>query len=132
VEWFKIYKMPDGKPPNEFAFDGKPKVSKSLGFRCYGILLFRFLIFHIDLISQRIRLADHAIFQSKTIRKNSTGIIVLPCKNVELRFSRSSPSFGSSLLASLEPVTVRGVYSENYKNRVSVWYRDNGTRGCGN
>jgi hypothetical protein len=31
VEWFKIYKMPDGKPPNEFAFDGKPKVSKSLG-----------------------------------------------------------------------------------------------------
>jgi hypothetical protein len=30
VEWFKIYKMPDGKPPNEFAFDGKPKVSKRL------------------------------------------------------------------------------------------------------
>ncbi len=27
VEWFKIYKMPDGKPPNEFAFEGKPKVS---------------------------------------------------------------------------------------------------------
>ncbi len=25
VEWFKIYKMPDGKPPNEFAFGGKPK-----------------------------------------------------------------------------------------------------------
>merc|ERR1712107_700371 len=25
VEWFKIYKMPDGKPANEFAFDGKPK-----------------------------------------------------------------------------------------------------------
>merc|ERR1711992_218539 len=25
VEWFKIYKMPDGKPPNEFAFDAKPK-----------------------------------------------------------------------------------------------------------
>lgn len=25
VEWFKIYKMPDGKPPNEFAFEGKPK-----------------------------------------------------------------------------------------------------------
>jgi hypothetical protein len=26
VEWFKIYKIPDGKPLNEFAFDGKPKV----------------------------------------------------------------------------------------------------------
>jgi len=25
VEWFKVYKMPDGKPPNEFAFDAKPK-----------------------------------------------------------------------------------------------------------
>ena len=25
VEWFKIYKMPDGKPANEFAFDAKPK-----------------------------------------------------------------------------------------------------------
>ncbi|KAG1681902.1 Inorganic pyrophosphatase [Nymphon striatum] len=24
-EWFKIYKMPDGKPPNKFAFDGEPK-----------------------------------------------------------------------------------------------------------
>lgn len=24
-EWFKIYKMPDGKPPNEFAFNGAPK-----------------------------------------------------------------------------------------------------------
>ena len=25
VEWFKIYKIPDGKPENQFAFDGKPK-----------------------------------------------------------------------------------------------------------
>lgn len=25
VEWFKIYKIPDGKPLNEFAFEGKPK-----------------------------------------------------------------------------------------------------------
>jgi len=25
VEWFKIYKMPDGKPPNEFAFNAEPK-----------------------------------------------------------------------------------------------------------
>ncbi len=25
VEWFKIYKMPDGKPPNSFAFDGQAK-----------------------------------------------------------------------------------------------------------
>jgi len=25
VEWFKIYKMPDGKPANQFAFDSKPK-----------------------------------------------------------------------------------------------------------
>jgi len=25
VEWFKIYKMPDGKPVNEFAFNGEPK-----------------------------------------------------------------------------------------------------------
>jgi nucleosome-remodeling factor subunit len=25
VEWFKIYKIPDGKPANEFAFDGRPK-----------------------------------------------------------------------------------------------------------
>merc|ERR1711899_641841 len=25
VEWFKIYKMPDGKPPNDFAFEAKPK-----------------------------------------------------------------------------------------------------------
>ncbi|XP_023336794.1 inorganic pyrophosphatase [Eurytemora carolleeae] len=25
VEWFKIYKIPDGKPANEFAFDSKPK-----------------------------------------------------------------------------------------------------------
>lgn len=24
-EWFKIYKIPDGKPPNEFAFNGEPK-----------------------------------------------------------------------------------------------------------
>ena len=24
VEWFKIYKMPDGKPANEFAFNGEP------------------------------------------------------------------------------------------------------------
>ena len=28
-EWFRIYKIPTGKPPNEFAFHGeaKPKVS---------------------------------------------------------------------------------------------------------
>ena len=25
VEWFKIYKMPDGKPENKFAFDGEFK-----------------------------------------------------------------------------------------------------------
>ena len=25
VEWFKIYKMPDGKPANEFAFNSEPK-----------------------------------------------------------------------------------------------------------
>ena len=25
VEWFKIYKMPDGKPANEFAFNAEPK-----------------------------------------------------------------------------------------------------------
>lgn len=25
VEWFKIYKIPDGKPENQFAFDGKAK-----------------------------------------------------------------------------------------------------------
>jgi len=25
VEWFKIYKVPDGKPLNEFAFDGQAK-----------------------------------------------------------------------------------------------------------
>lgn len=25
VEWFKIYKIPDGKPKNEFAFDGEAK-----------------------------------------------------------------------------------------------------------
>ncbi|KZS19865.1 Inorganic pyrophosphatase/nucleosome remodeling factor subunit NURF38 [Daphnia magna] len=25
VEWFRIYKMPDGKPANEFAFNGAPK-----------------------------------------------------------------------------------------------------------
>lgn len=24
-EWFKIYKIPDGKPPNQFAFGGEPK-----------------------------------------------------------------------------------------------------------
>lgn len=25
VEWFRIYKIPDGKPPNEFAFNGEAK-----------------------------------------------------------------------------------------------------------
>lgn len=25
VEWFKIYKMPDGKPENQFAFNGEAK-----------------------------------------------------------------------------------------------------------
>lgn len=25
VEWFRLYKVPDGKPINEFAFDGQPK-----------------------------------------------------------------------------------------------------------
>lgn len=25
VNWFKIYKMPTGKPPNEFAFGGQAK-----------------------------------------------------------------------------------------------------------
>jgi len=25
VEWFKIYKIPDGKPENQFAFGGEPK-----------------------------------------------------------------------------------------------------------
>nr|ACO11583.1 Inorganic pyrophosphatase [Caligus rogercresseyi] len=25
VDWFRIYKIPDGKPPNVFAFDGKPR-----------------------------------------------------------------------------------------------------------
>ena len=25
MEWFKIYKMPDGKPANEFAFNSEPK-----------------------------------------------------------------------------------------------------------
>ena len=25
VEWFKIYKIPDGKPANQFAFNAEPK-----------------------------------------------------------------------------------------------------------
>lgn len=25
IEWFKIYKIPDGKPENQFAFNGEPK-----------------------------------------------------------------------------------------------------------
>ncbi|KAJ0178573.1 hypothetical protein K1T71_005348 [Dendrolimus kikuchii] len=25
VEWFRLYKVPDGKPPNQFAFDGEAK-----------------------------------------------------------------------------------------------------------
>ena len=25
VEWFRIYKMPDGKPENQFAFNGEAK-----------------------------------------------------------------------------------------------------------
>lgn len=25
VEWFRIYKIPDGKPENQFAFNGDPK-----------------------------------------------------------------------------------------------------------
>ena len=25
VEWFKIYKIPDGKPANQFAFNGEAK-----------------------------------------------------------------------------------------------------------
>lgn len=25
MEWFKIYKIPDGKPENQFAFNGEPK-----------------------------------------------------------------------------------------------------------
>lgn len=25
VEWFKIYKIPDGKPENQFAFNGEAK-----------------------------------------------------------------------------------------------------------
>ena len=25
VEWFRIYKIPDGKPENQFAFDGEAK-----------------------------------------------------------------------------------------------------------
>ena len=31
-EWFRVYKMPTGKPPNNFAFDGaaKDKVSSEL------------------------------------------------------------------------------------------------------
>ncbi len=24
TEWFRDYKLPDGKPPNKFALDGKP------------------------------------------------------------------------------------------------------------
>lgn len=28
VEWFKIYKIPDGKPENQFAFNGEPKPSE--------------------------------------------------------------------------------------------------------
>ncbi|KAG5865298.1 hypothetical protein JTB14_013794 [Gonioctena quinquepunctata] len=27
VDWFKIYKLPDGKPENKFAFDGKAKTA---------------------------------------------------------------------------------------------------------
>lgn len=27
VEWFKIYKIPDGKPENQFAFNGEAKPS---------------------------------------------------------------------------------------------------------
>lgn len=27
VEWFKIYKIPDGKPENQFAFNGEAKNS---------------------------------------------------------------------------------------------------------
>ena len=25
IEWFKIYKIPDGKPENQFAFNAEPK-----------------------------------------------------------------------------------------------------------
>lgn len=25
VEWFRVYKIPDGKPPNEFAFNAEAK-----------------------------------------------------------------------------------------------------------
>lgn len=28
VEWFKVYKVPDGKPENEFAFNGECKDAK--------------------------------------------------------------------------------------------------------
>jgi inorganic pyrophosphatase len=35
--WFKIYKMPDGKPANHFAFDGQCKdkvIGKNHGYGC--------------------------------------------------------------------------------------------------
>ena len=35
MEWFKIYKMPDGKPANEFAFDAKPKVNAAVSNNCF-------------------------------------------------------------------------------------------------
>lgn len=33
-EWFRIYKIPTGKPPNQFAFDGEAKDKVKLFSKC--------------------------------------------------------------------------------------------------
>jgi len=39
VEWFRVYKMPDGKPANDFAFNGEPKdraFATDIVMQCHG------------------------------------------------------------------------------------------------
>src|SRR5437667_11378044 len=35
-EWFRIYKIPDGKPENQFAFTGECKNKKLVVLVCFG------------------------------------------------------------------------------------------------
>lgn len=49
VNWFRVYKIPTGKPANQFAFDGKPqdKVLCACGFVDCGYVRIRGQVMHV-------------------------------------------------------------------------------------
>lgn len=65
VEWFKIYKIPDGKPENQFAFNGE---AKNAAFARNVINEVSIISFKFWLLKRYICLFDNLLLKSKIFK----------------------------------------------------------------